>query len=86
MAALVKYVGNADASNTMSVYANMLETFARQHGFSVHDVPGYGDCLFSSVAYQLQNVGYAVRPLLGKWWPLTCQFMLSFTVHLYISH
>ena len=39
----------------------MLESFARQHGFLVHNVPGDGDCLFSAVAYQLQNVGHDVN-------------------------
>ena len=52
---------SSNTSISTSDYANTLEVFARQYGFLVHDVPGDGDCLFSSVAYQLQNVGYHVN-------------------------
>ena len=52
---------NANTSNPVAVCANMLDSFARQHGLSVHNVPGDGDCLFSSVAYQLQNIGHDVN-------------------------
>ena len=52
---------SVNTSNHVSVYTNMLESFARQHGFLVHNVPGDGDCLFSAVAYQLQNVGHDVN-------------------------
>ena len=44
----------------VSHYANVLESFVRQHGLAVHDVPADGNCLFSSVAYQLQNTGKLV--------------------------
>ena len=40
---------------------NVLEQFARQHELVIHDVPRDGNCLFSSVAYQLQNVGHDVN-------------------------
>ena len=40
---------------------NVLEQFARQHELVIHDVPRDGNCLFSSVAYQLQNVGHNVN-------------------------
>ena len=30
---------------------------AKTHGFKIHDVPGDGNCLFSSVAYQLPLLG-----------------------------
>ena len=33
---------------------------------SVHDVPGDGDCLFSSVAYQLQGVGHVTKSSLRQ--------------------
>ena len=45
----------------ISSYANMLEAFVRKQGFLVHDVEGDGDCLFSSVACQLQNIGHDVN-------------------------
>ena len=46
--------------NPVSHYANILESFVRQHGLAVHDVPRDGNCLFSSVAYLLQNTGHLV--------------------------
>ena len=33
----------------------ILSRVARERGFIVHDVPGDGDCLFNSIAYQLQH-------------------------------
>ena len=33
-----------------------LTTLAKDNGFTVHDVPGDGNCLFSAVAYQLESV------------------------------
>ena len=32
-----------------------LETVASQNGFTIHDVPADGDCMFSAVAYQLNS-------------------------------
>ena len=34
-----------------------LNSLARERGFAVQDVPGDGDCLFSAVGLQLENVG-----------------------------
>ena len=39
---------------------NVLEQIARQHELVMHDVPRDDNCLFSSVAYQLQNMGHDV--------------------------
>ena len=33
----------------------ILSRVARERGFIVHDVPGDGNCLFNSIAYQLQH-------------------------------
>ena len=34
-----------------------LNSLARERGFAVQDVPGDGDCLFSAVGLQLENIG-----------------------------
>ena len=34
-----------------------LNSMARERGFAVQDVPGNGDCLFSAVGLQLDNIG-----------------------------
>ena len=38
-----------------------LNPLAREKGFAVQDVPRDGDCLFSAVAVQLENVGIHSR-------------------------
>ena len=35
---------------------NILETVARENGFAIQNVPYDGDCLFSSIAYQLKSI------------------------------
>ena len=40
--------------------AATLSSLARERGFAVRDVPRDGDCLFSAVAMQLENVGVHV--------------------------
>ena len=52
---------SSEASDPVSHYASVLESFAREHGLTVHEVPRDGNCLFSSVAYQLCNVGHDVN-------------------------
>ena len=52
---------SSKTSDPVSHYANVLESFAREHGLRVHDVPRDGNSLFSSVAYQLQNMGHDVN-------------------------
>ena len=32
-----------------------LTRIAKENGYIIHDVPADGDCLFSSIAYQLQS-------------------------------
>ena len=34
-----------------------LETIASQNGFTIHDVPYDGNCMFSAIAYQLNSSG-----------------------------
>ena len=43
-------------TNQLTTATNTLTALARQRGFSVHDVPGDGNCLFNAIAYQLQSV------------------------------
>ena len=35
----------------------ILRGIAFRHGFTVHDVPADGDCMFSAIAYQLASIG-----------------------------
>ena len=37
-----------------------LETVASQNGFTIHDVPADGDCMFSAIVYQLNSIGIHV--------------------------
>jgi len=48
-------------SDPVSHYANVLESFTRDHGLRVHNVPRDGNCLFTSVACQLPSVGNDVN-------------------------
>ena len=48
-------------SDPVSGCADVLQSLARQHGLSMHDVDRDGDCLLSSLAYQLQALGYDVN-------------------------
>ena len=36
---------------------DILKDIAFRHGFTVHDVPANGDCMFSAIAYQLASIG-----------------------------
>ena len=43
--------------DVFTIAFNMLEQVARENGFAIHNVPYYdGDCLFSSIAYQLEPI------------------------------
>jgi len=74
---------SSKTSDPVSHYANVLESFASEHGLRVHDVPRDGNCLFSSGAYQLQNMGHDVnlRQMVVSYF----QKMVMFTVRLCIS-
>ena len=52
--------------DAFTIAFNVLEQVARKNGFAIHNVPLYdGDCLFSSIAYQLHAVLTTVN--CGKW-------------------
>ncbi len=61
----VKFGSSSDnlpsSNEPVSVCAKALEEFVQQHGLTVHDVPRDGNCMFSSIAYQLTNVGHDVN-------------------------
>ena len=37
-----------------------LEKIASQNGFTIHDAPADGDCMFSAIVYQLNSIGIHV--------------------------
>ena len=41
-------------------FMHKLETIASQNGFTIHDVPADGDCMFSAIVYQLNSIGIHV--------------------------
>ena len=43
-------------SQTCSI-ENVLSSVASRNGFTVHDIPADGNCLFSAIAYQLPSIG-----------------------------
>ena len=47
---------SCDSVSDIAMASNRLTTLARENGFTVHDVPGDGNCLFNAVAYQLESV------------------------------
>ena len=46
---------NGSANDIVAAW-DRLTRLARENGFTVHDVPGDGNCLFNAVAYQLDSV------------------------------
>ena len=46
----------SSGNDALAVAFNVLERAAWQNGFAIHDVPYDGDCLFSSIAYQLESI------------------------------
>ena len=47
---------SCDPSSDIAIASNRLAALARENGFTVHDVPRDGNCLFNAVAYQLKSV------------------------------
>ena len=47
----------SDNENDLSTAVHKLETIASQNGFTIHDVPYDGNCMFSAIAYQLNSSG-----------------------------
>ena len=44
-------------SNNNENAIDVLSSVASRNGFTIHDVPADGDCLFSAIAYQLSSIG-----------------------------
>ena len=42
--------------DVFTIAFNVLEQVAKENGFAIHNVPFDGDCLFSSIAYQLEPI------------------------------
>ena len=47
---------SCDSTGDIAIASNRLATLARENGFTVHDVPRDGNCLFNAVVYQLDSV------------------------------
>ena len=47
---------SCDSSFDIAIASNRLAPLAREKGFTVHDVPRDGNCLFNAIAYQLDSV------------------------------
>ena len=47
---------SCDSTSHIAIASNRLSTLAREKGFTVHDVPRDGNCLFNAVAYKLESV------------------------------
>ena len=65
---IVDCVANVDSPTEIAMECNdpllsamhKLETIASQNGFTIHDVPADGDCMFSAIVYQLSSIGIHV--------------------------
>ena len=51
------YVGNDD----LLAASSRLQALARENGFTIHDVPGDGNCLFNAITYQLRSFGVTIN-------------------------
>ncbi len=51
----------ASSGYPISVHSQLLRQFVGEHGLVIHDVPGDGNCIFSSISYQLQHLGHDVN-------------------------
>ena len=45
----------SESSDPLLTAMHTLKTIANENGFTVHDVPADGDCMFSAIAYQLNS-------------------------------
>ena len=50
----------SDCNDPLLSAMHKLETIASQNGFTIHDVPADGDCMFSAIVYQLNSIGIHV--------------------------
>ena len=55
---------NACSQQRSAAFADdVLSSIASSNGFTIHDVPADGNCLFSAIAYQLASIGMTQIPL-----------------------
>ena len=47
----------SNSDDALLTAVHKLETIGGQNGFTIHDVPYDGNCMFSAIAYQLNNTG-----------------------------
>ena len=47
----------SDYHDPLLLAMHKLETITRQNGFTIHDVPADGDCMFSAIVYGLNSIG-----------------------------
>ena len=45
----------SNSDDALLTAVHKLETIAGQNGFTIHDVPYDGNCMFSAIAYQLNS-------------------------------
>ena len=50
----------SDCNDPLLSAMHKLKTIASQNGFTIHDVPADGDCMFSAIVYQLSSIGIHV--------------------------
>ena len=50
----------SDCSDPLLLAMHKLETIASKNGFTIHDVPADGDCMYSAIVYQLSSIGIHV--------------------------
>ena len=51
----------SDCNEPLLLAMHKLETIASQNGFTLHDVPADGDCMYSAIVYQLNSIGIHVN-------------------------
>ena len=47
----------SDINDPLLTTVHKLETIASQNGFTIHEVPADGDCMFNAIVYQLNSTG-----------------------------
>ena len=47
----------SDINDPLLTAIYKLETIASQNGFTIHEVPADGDCIFNAIVYQLNSTG-----------------------------
>ena len=55
----------SDCNDPLLSAMHKLETIASQNGFTIHDVPADGDCMFSAIVYKWKNHFYKMKGDVG---------------------